>query len=327
MTRIRMSAAVAVLVMASACAPNSSAPVRYALIYGISRYVDGRAEGFAPNLSYCDDDARAMAEILAADSVDILVRTDADASKERILGDIAALASLITEEDMLIVYFSGHGGVLSDFAIDDEAALAAGFPAESEWIFPYGAIDPDLPTSYLTPEAMHLSRGLYDAELEEALAAVPTSRKLVVLDACNSGGFISSGGADVDSIPPTYRDFDGLDRGRIFATAVSYFFSPRAAVAVGGLGPENALVLAAAGAAEFGYETTSYAHGVFTWFLLEAAVEGDLNGDGAVTAVEAFSYARAAIELTWNDDYSGTPYVFHPHLSGGPVDLVLFGAP
>ncbi len=311
------------LVLLASCSGTAPAPIRYALLYGVSLYVDGRGEGFRPNLSYCDDDAEAMAELLRAENVDTILRTDSEATKENLLGDLEYLAGIMRDQDMLIVYFSGHGGMLEDFQLDQEATTAQGYPWDSEWIFLYGAIDPALPTSYITPDAIDLSRGIYDEELDQALSAVATPRKLVIIDACNSGGFIAAEGADIDSVPPRYQDFDGLDRAQIFAQALSLYVAPRTAD-TGGVSPGNALVLTAAGAAEFGYETTEYAHGVFTYFLLEAAELGDLNGDGAVTAVEAYSYARAGILLTWNDDWSDTPYVFHPHLSGGPVDLVLF---
>jgi hypothetical protein len=91
--------------------------------------------------------------------------------------------------------------------------------------------------------------------------------------------------------------------------------------------PWEALVISAAGERELSYEMGSpFNHGVFTFYLLEAAQDGDLNGDGWVTATEAFAYARDRVYRFWNLYYGFPSLAFSPHVSGGPVDYVLFEA-
>ncbi len=81
--------------------------------------------------------------------------------------------------------------------------------------------------------------------------------------------------------------------------------------------------MSAAGSGESSYEDPGYAHGVMTYFLLETAANGDLNDDGAVTVLEAFSLVKAGIEEDWNAEYHSAA-AFTPHISGGAVDFVLF---
>ena len=84
--------------------------------------------------------------------------------------------------------------------------------------------------------------------------------------------------------------------------------------------------MAAAGERELSWEAGApYGHGIFTYFLLQAPRRGDRNADGWVTVSEAYGYARDAIESEWNRALpSGSPYIFLPRVSGGPVDYALF---
>ena len=63
-----------------------------------------------------------------------------------------------------------------------------------------------------------------------------------------------------------------------------------------------------------------------TYYLLQglAGRSADLNHDGHVTVLEAFSYAKAGIDTNWNPAYASSSQAFEPHVSGGPVDFVLF---
>ncbi|TXT43355.1 MAG: hypothetical protein FD137_1861 [Spirochaetes bacterium] len=147
------------------------------------------------------------------------------------------------------------------------------------------------------------------------------------MDACFSGGFITNN-ESLDAIHPEY----------VTGFSPSTYVSPlRAFADIGELLGKNAetqgrtapIVLAAAGSAEYSYEDTYHQglelelrNGVFTYFLLESAQRGDRNGDGFVTTTEAYTYAARAIDRYWNS-YGGSN--FHPHISGGLKDLVLFG--
>jgi uncharacterized caspase-like protein len=70
-------------------------------------------------------------------------------------------------------------------------------------------------------------------------------------------------------------------------------------------------------------------HGVFTYYLLDAAINGDTNRDGIVTTTEAYAYTEAKIKA-WYLGLSDAAIAhfgysaFLPHISGGARDLVLF---
>jgi uncharacterized caspase-like protein len=63
-------------------------------------------------------------------------------------------------------------------------------------------------------------------------------------------------------------------------------------------------------------------HGVFTYYLLQAATLGDADGDGVVTTTEAYAYTAAAIKSQWDSNTFITAFL--PHISGDTRDLVLF---
>ena len=153
------------------------------------------------------------------------------------------------------------------------------------------------------------------------LDVLPTTRRVVILDSCNSGGFIGDG-LEADTVPAQ------LDGGSLWAGTVT----PATIVAAianyatfstadsGGVSPYNAMVIAAAGAEEFSYESSSApynGHGVLTHFLLQAPASGDLNGDGVVTVLETFALSKAGIDQFWNAAWPGTTQRFPAaHLGG-----------
>jgi len=83
----------------------------------------------------------------------------------------------------------------------------------------------------------------------------------------------------------------------------------------------NAIIISAAGAKELSWESSSFGHGIFTYYLLQSAQYGDSDGDGFVSIVEAFAYASKALDANYNQS-SGTPYL--PRFSGEPRDYLLF---
>jgi hypothetical protein len=161
---------------------------------------------------------------------------------------------------------------------------------------------------------------LTEDELLALIDPIPTNRKFVVIDACNSGGFVGSSG-DIDLTPQDY-DYGGGGGGLSQAIDL-YIRYPE--IGSSDIPSDEAIVLSAAGEREFSYEAGgSFEHGIFTYFFLETPSRGDLNGDGAVTIDEAFRYTSDRIDSVWNTSFSFDQ--FHPHVSGGPVNYVLFSA-
>jgi len=81
----------------------------YAIIIGISNY-----PGYSNDLSYCDDDAIAVYNMLINDfnfkSENIIYLQDSSATKANINNAFNSIASVINPQDIFFFYYSGHGG-------------------------------------------------------------------------------------------------------------------------------------------------------------------------------------------------------------------------
>jgi helicase len=153
-------------------------------------------------------------------------------------------------------------------------------------------------------------------QLAEMLSILPTKNIIVILDSCYSGGFVPSG-SSIDGSPASYYSMASYSA---LGTAIGNFGSLLVANASAS-GGKTPIVLSAAGSAELSYETAELSHGVFTYYLLEAATKGDKDGDGIVTTTEAYSYASEAIKSKFDSVYGAS---FLPHISGDTRDLALF---
>jgi uncharacterized caspase-like protein len=300
-----------------------SAP-RHALVYGVSTYVSSLAEGepvtiggqaYTANLSYSDDDAASLADVLVSQgwtSVTRRIKGSAGStaqlpSRTQIAADIAALSTIAANATVL-VYFSGHGTTDS---------------SGRSYIVPYGGIA----DSSLVRPSVDYAGCISASDLGGMIAGLPTRNVIVVIDTCFSGGFVDPG-SSIDTAPQDYSAANGT-RLLPLTEAITSFGSLLSANAAE-RGAASPIVLAAAGSQELSWEADSPpygGHGVFTHFLLESAANGDSNGDGFVSTSEAYSYSLSGIESAWNSE----PYnqysmqLFLPHISGGVRDLVLFG--
>jgi hypothetical protein len=288
----------------AACSLTYPTPRKFAIIFGINIYT-------LNNLSYPVADANSMEAMLVASGFtagDVIKRTDGAATKGQLQTDLATLAGSMTENDLFVFYYSGHGTVYPVNGVD------------AEWILPSQSINGG--------GAFEPNNAIYDAELGAMLDVLPTQRRVVILDSCNSGGLIG-GGLETDTVSAQlagHTTFAGVVTLGTVAQAMANY-AAFTTTDNGGVSPYHALTIAAAGADESSYESSSApygGHGVMTYFLLKAPTSGDLNGDGVVTALEMFALAKAGIDTTWNATWKNTSYVFSPHVSGGPIDLVLF---
>ncbi len=214
-----------------------------------------------------------------------------NSTKAEILADIDAQADVSTADDVTLFYFSGHGST----------------DGELSYLYPY--------LSGGTPGAIS------STELMEAMAAIP-GQKVIILDICNSGGFVPDGGYDVDGLPESYT---GVVFPAAFFQSWDRFFS-QADIA----SPYPSIhVISAAGMDELSYESYSIRNGYYTYYLLKAlgyihgtntvdedAVAADGNGDGYVTLSELYGKTFELFRASGDMNY-------YSHISGGPYDPVL----
>ena len=299
----------------------------YALVYGVTIYDTNYTAGVYPNLNYPGSDASAVAAMLTAEGytvksrwIDsagyewvngqqgILLKNDSTLAnaptKINVAADLASMASVVGPNDVFIFYFSGHG--MQDTTQSPPV----------EYFVPEGAVQ-----NGDGVESLSVS----DSEFGAMLTPVSSNRKVVVLDTCNSGGFIGNS-LESDSIPAASLGSGGSISLQALAQALSNFLNFSASTT--GLSPyAHTMVLSAAGRDESCYESSApFYHGVMTYFLLQAPQSGDLNHDGHVTVAETFSLVKAGIETDWNSDGLVQAYgwTFEPRISGGPVDYVLW---
>jgi hypothetical protein len=317
---------------------------KYALVYGVTRYTTDVA---GPNLQFPDADASSMASLLASqgytvksrwvdgtglvwndgsstsktigapatNTIDGSVNTgtilagDALApSKTNIRADILGLAGTIGPNDILVVYFSGHG-------TQDSSTTPP-----REFFDPYGAV------MKYTVDGKYYDfpfPSVRDDDLRAVFDTISTPRKVLILDTCNSGGFI---GNQLESDWTSAAGSVTVVGPGTLAQAIANYASMQSSPT--GLSPYGAQVLSAAGKDELSYESSSLGHGVLTYYLLQG-LQGslaDLNKDGHVTVLEAFAYAKAGVDQNWNGNSGviAAQETFEPHVSGGPVDFVLF---
>ena len=294
---------------------------RYALVYGVTTYTTNQLDTGYPNLNYPDIDATSVYGLLAINGYDEVIRKirnatlDESPTKANLVIDLAYFASIITPIDTFMLYFSGHG------------TSANGH----KYIIPYLGVDGSDPFTF--NPGLSVSEDDLGAYLEQ----IPTARKIVILDSCYSGGFISNP-LEVDLTPPGYiNKTDWIIEPAVIAKAIQNYASFSASGS-GGISPYgNAIVISAAGSNEYSFEYGApYGHGIATYFYLRSPQSGDLNGDGLVTAMEAFSLIKAGMDQEWNSvapiyplidpsnpdpDYHDT---YAPHISGGPLDYGIF---
>jgi len=279
------------------CSLDPDPGERYAIVYGVAQYVDYP-------LAYSADDARAVGALLQSrgySSPNLIVRTDTEATKTNLLLDINDIATKAKPDSLFLFYFSGHG---VQWTRNDGSA--------HEYIFLYDPVS----TLY--------NGGIEDSELMELIRKVPSKRKVVLLDSCNSGGSMGDF-PGVDAIPPDYRG-SKIDYLKAAQKAFVKYF---ANVEEGDIPYTEAVVMAAGGAEELTFEADNdfngvpVAHGLFTFYLLQTPYYADRNHDGWITTLEAYQYIRDQIEKNWNK-YLSSDKVFLPRISGGPLDLVIF---
>jgi hypothetical protein len=171
--RLRRWGALAALAALVGFAPHSrTAPTRWALIVGVSDYINF-GEEIGGDLPGARNDALGFRDVLVArygftDS-NIHLVLDRAATRDRIVSEMKQwLPSVVKPGDLVVFFFAGHGSQSWDTNGDEEDGL-------DETICPTdvvkGNTDKDIP----------------DDELNQLLTGIPTDNVAVVLDNCHAG--------------------------------------------------------------------------------------------------------------------------------------------
>jgi len=192
------------------------------------------------------------------------LRIEGQANRKQLLVSLQALAATAKPEDLLVVFFAGHGDLLlpgpKGGVIPDNLKPGAE-PKGQRGIAAGGGL-----FVFCCPEYSEKNPGatsLSAEELFEGLAKV-NCRKVVLLDACHSGQ-----AAEVNLLRRA---------------------------APNGQGP---FVIASCDQSELAYEHPKLNHGLFTYAVLDALGDGfrkaDLDSDGILTAEELFDYSSVTV--------------------------------
>lgn len=289
---------------------------KYAIVFGVAEY-DPAWGTDPPNLKYTDDDAWAMENLLNQQGFEVTpyTRVDSAATLAQLQADFAVIASKATSDDLFLFYYSGHGGQIAP-SLPGDSETAPNSDSKDEWIFLYDSFKSTLPS----PDYTDLTKTINDDELAVLLRTIPCVRKIVIIDACNSGGFIGNvlekDGIQADFSSGSDGVFANLSDAIYLYTNFDGYKSD--------ISPADALVIAASGEREESFEGL-YDHGIMTYFLLESATKADMNGDDYITVSESYYYIYKSINANWNYTLNAQLYdVFFPHVSGGPIDYILF---
>lgn len=283
---------------------------RYALVYGAADY-----PGTVNDLGVTDDDARDMAAALDEAGWVVYRTREPTMDKQDILDDIAELAAAVDTNSSVLVYFSGHGTIYS---------------GESS-ILPTDSVVYSGPPDILANYSLDVDLLISPSTLLSALDALPCRNRILILDTCYSGGFVTDTGT-LDAAPQNYGVYDDGTGGSALLAALGSY-SELLAAAFESYDPYTPMVVTAAGSEELSYESGAYGNGVFTYYFLKAASAGDLDGNGYVTLQEAYRYARAGVdkywnEFVWDDEYfyndTGMYADYLPRISGNARDVVIF---
>jgi len=228
----------------------------YAVVVGIADYYESPLE-------YTDDDAWDFAEELLKspllwDAENIVLLLNRDATTTNFMAALNAISEVATPNDLLIIFYSGHGSQWGDMAPFDE-------------------------TDGLDEALCFIDRDMIDDSLATLLNHVPVGELLVLVDACFSGGQIrgkSKGELSPQSVgaglaEDLIQSVDGVGSKDLDDMM------------------RSVVAITASADDESSIESASLQHGVFTYYLLEAMRgPADIYGnhDGLISAEECFAY-------------------------------------
>ena len=235
------------------------------LAIGVNQYA---ANPFFRDLKFAVADADEFAAVTQQqqerlakyEKVEVAKLTDGAATKAKVLGTLAELAKKVQPEDVVIVYFAGHGlaeGGRFYLIPHDIGVGAAANPNDQQ-----AALD-----------AMLTARAISDLALETAFESIDAGQLTMIVDACNSGQAL--GGEKEGRGPMNSKGLAQLayDKGMYILTAAQSFQAAQEASQVG--------------------------HGLLTYALIEEglkqALADDEPKDGQVVVREWLNYATRRV--------------------------------
>jgi len=201
--------------------------------------------------------------------VEVVRLVDENATRADILAKRDFLAKTAVD-DQVVVFFAGHGVV------------------DGEGVYRFATHDADLSAGAVG--------GLTFEEIEQLVDAIPARRRMLLLDTCHSGEFDEDAVAAVADGNVRARAVRGLDVVRKDGSGNAMAFGLMRELFADVRRRTGAVVIAAAGGAEFAFEDEKWDNGVFTYALVNGLDgDADANGDGAILASELRDYVTTQV--------------------------------
>jgi len=257
----------------------------YGLIIGVDEYNSFDV------LNVAVQDASSVSILLKEYDYETALLTNSGATKAAIIDELDKYAQIAAEKDTFLFYFAGHGGYGPDFGYDENFIL----PCDESSI-----------------EVIQIT------ELLQKLSEIP-GKKIVLLDACNSGGFVNTINettADTDTLP---QEYPSSVLNNYFSDSINAYAADQDRTY------EDIWIISAGGDETVNENSEILGHGLFTYSLLTAIITGsDADGDSFVTVSELYAEIFE-IQTALNKE----SMYFHkvkekhlPHITGGPEDAV-----
>lgn len=226
---------------------------QWAVVIGVGKYQNPKINP----LKYTSSDAKSVYDYLIKkggflpDHVKLLLDQEATTKNVRAaLGEFLSKKAA-TKDDMVFIYFSGHGAPEFDSASPDGDGI-------SKYIITYDT-DPD--SLYSTAFPM--------SEIATIFGRIKAEKIVFFIDSCYSG---ASGG----------KTFAGESGGKSMTITDGFLAK---------LSGKGRLIITASDTNEVSLEKDELGHGIFTYYMLEALQgKSDINKDGLITVDEVYSY-------------------------------------
>jgi hypothetical protein len=268
---------------------------RFAVVIGLSEYMY-RGKWGLTNLRYAADDAQKFSEYLQSPEGgrfdQVVVLTDAQATTRNIKIAIRERLRSVQKDDMVVIFWSGHGGP---------------DPKDAKSLF--------LITHDTDPEHMSATGYAMD-EFKTDIARLEADRVLILADTCHSAG-----------ISDPKIAYKGPTMNRIVEGIKGVHITDDSETSPELVGPLR-MIFTSCETGETSIESSKLGngHGAFTWFLLEG-LKGQAdkpkfggNGSGTVTLGEVIEYTRDQVKrFTRNQQHPDTAGRFDRSVVMGTV--------
>ncbi len=256
------------------------------LAVGINTYMNS-----AYNLNYAQPDAKAFVDKLTSSSNERIFKSiekveiyNEQATKENIIKGFKSIIDKAKPEDVFVFFYAGHG------SLDEEHK-------DKDGDSPFYFVPTDITKLYGDPEQLQ-KRGLSGSELRTYLTQIKSTKQIVLMDACHSGGALK--GMNVRAVASDEKAIVQLARS------------------------SGVVWIASSGSKQFATEFDVLKHGVFTYALLEALDGKNDNGDNKVTVNELKLFMEERVpELT--KQYGGLAQYPTGYINGNdfPIAVII----